>query len=144
MGFGKKLGIFALVWLTISGIGMLIDHPYGSFNSNTLEFVIFTTIFVLFTLLSVGGMVLVLTWPYRCKKCKNWFVMKKGSSEYSGTQKSMIRVQTGETRSEYNGKVIQRHYSDVEHKRDVYDITYVCKHCGNEKHITKTGKAYRS
>jgi len=66
--------------------------------------------------------------------------MTKGASEFLGTDSYKSREQTGETRSEYTGRVTERHYSDVNYSRDVNMVTYHCKNCGYRKYKEKVGR----
>jgi hypothetical protein len=88
---------------------------------------------------SIGLLILLGLWFYRCNKCKNWFAIKKGSSKHIHDESMTRREETGITRSEKSGDITERHYSNIEYSRAVYRITFKCKHCGHSKFKTKKG-----
>jgi hypothetical protein len=131
--------LFMVIEIASGGIftGHATYNPYGDWGSERIVSLILTFILMV---LSGGGLFLLFAWTYRCKKCKKWWALIKGSTDYAGEQKARFQVETGVTRSEYDGKVTQRHYSDADHTRAVYRITYSCKYCENKEYDSKYSK----
>ena len=140
MGFFKKWGSVILLLLAAGSIAGIFVSDLQNTQTSAIGVFLVIAFLSLIALLALGGVFLMYAWNYRCKSCKKWFAMQKGTTEFAGTQNAKLEVETGVTRSEYDGKVTQRHFSKVDHTRDVYKINYICKYCGNKDFDSKFGK----
>ena len=84
---------------------------------------------------------LAILWYKKCPRCKKRGAMLKGDFDFLEQNSYSTQKDTGHTERAYDGKITERHYSDVEvHSRAVYEILYTCKFCGFQESRRKRGK----
>jgi len=94
--------------------------------------------------LSLFGIIMIAVTFRRCKSCKKWFAMVESDRNVVETRTQFREEKVGETRSIYNGNVIGENFAKIEYKRDIYEMTYTCKHCGSTKQQKGKSKWYKT
>lgn len=142
--YGIICGVFAL----IPSIWLLIDSFYRNYMKYCLKTALITIVMppILLMILETGtllimsgiiiGYILIRGWRKRCPYCGKLFALRKTQVELVAQEDISVAVDV-DTRDEY-GKTIRTTTQYVPGTRDIYDIYYVCKHCGSE--IVKRGQ----
>jgi len=82
---------------------------------------------------------LIITWKYRCPKCKKWLALEAGVPIIANDTTVERNVTTSDFVSTNTGKVIKTEYATKDFKVSVHKIPYKCKYCGYTKYETIYG-----
>jgi uncharacterized C2H2 Zn-finger protein len=141
-GYFSNLGKRLLQFIAgLTGIVIFL-HMLGQHNDAEFIYIDGTELVTAWGMFLSSSVILIFIyiWFLRCNKCKKWFAMRKRYSRHVESETGTRQEETGQTVSERTGKITERHYTNVEYTRDIYSVTYSCKHCGNEKFRRKKGK----
>ncbi|MCL2633848.1 MAG: hypothetical protein FWD34_04960 [Oscillospiraceae bacterium] len=141
-GIRKFLAILLLLIFVIQSVVIYQSVVYASNLETNIVYILLIVVTGFLMLLDLFGLFMLRAWYFRCPKCKKMFYLVKSSTD-SETRYEMRRAEVGDTRSEYTGKVVQRHYADVKHSYDKHTTNYVCKCCNFTKKKIRNGRSRR-
>jgi len=104
------------------------------------RYVLFSQVIPIVIILTSGfSIFLIITWKYRCPKCKKMLALIKGVPIATNDTTVERDVVTSDFVSTNTGKVIKTKYATKDFKVSVHKIPYKCKYCPYTKYETIYG-----
>ena len=137
----KLYGIICILFVIIPSVWLLIDSDYRYYMKYCVKSALLTVALIptLLIVLETGSLLIIVGiisssifafgWNIRCSYCRKMFALRRARVEVISREDISVLVDI-ETRGK-NGETLQTSQY-VPGIREMYDVVYICKHCGSE------------